>query len=111
MSHLTSILANPTCVRPHQPLVICQSSLSQTCLPVLRRLIKPTKAPSHILLFCLLYPASSLIGDALVPDTSVEVFDYTERIPDYGSWVDPRQDILTAVESGKGQLGARIVLT
>lgn len=99
MSHLTSILANPTCVRPHQPLVICQSSLSQTCLPVLRRLIKPTKAPSHILLFCLLYPASSLIGDALVPDTSVEVFDYTERIPDYGSWVDPRQDILTAVES------------
>lgn len=111
MSHLASILASPTGLRPHQPLVICQSSLSQTSLPVLRRLIKPTKPPPCTLLFCFLYPASSLISDASVPGASFEVFDYTERIPGYESWVDSRQDILAAVESGKGQLNARTVLT
>ncbi|KAL4070966.1 hypothetical protein J3A83DRAFT_4373142 [Scleroderma citrinum] len=98
MSQLASILASPTGLQPHQPLIVCQSSLSQTCLPVLRRFIKPTKPPSQTILSCFLYPPSSLIG-ALEPDVSVKIFDYTDRIPGYDLWADPRQDILTAVGS------------
>ncbi|KIJ68390.1 hypothetical protein HYDPIDRAFT_106584 [Hydnomerulius pinastri MD-312] len=98
MALLPSIIASPTIPRPHQPLVILQSSASQTCLPVLRRLILPTKPPSQILLFCFLYPPPSLIRDwPNVSDESPKVFDYTERIPGYDAWSDSCDEILAVV--------------
>ncbi|KAG6336959.1 hypothetical protein ID866_2153 [Astraeus odoratus] len=100
MSLLTIVLASPTGLRPHHPLIICQSSSSQTCLPVLRRLIRPTKPPSQTLLFSFLYSPPSLIGAFTPDDASLRIFDYTGRVPGYGEWNDSRQDILTAVESG-----------
>lgn len=100
MALLPSIIANPTNSRPHQPLVIVQSSASQTCLPVLRRLIRPAKLPTQTLLFCFLYPPASLIkGWPDTSDESLKAFDYTERIPRYNVSHDSRDEILAAVSS------------
>ncbi|KAF8843963.1 hypothetical protein BDN67DRAFT_895796 [Paxillus ammoniavirescens] len=100
MALLSSIIASPTNSRPHQPLVIVQSSASQTCLPVLRRLIRPAKLPTQTLLFCFLYPPASLIkGWPDTSDESLKVFDYTERIPTYSVSHDSRDEVLAAVSS------------
>lgn len=100
MLQLTSIVSNPAGRRPHQPLIVLQSSASQTCLPVLRKLISSTKSPSRTLLFCFLYPPSALTAvRASDTDASLQFFDYTGCIPGYDAWSDPRQDILAAVQS------------
>jgi elongator complex protein 5 len=109
MALLPSIIANPTNSRPHQPLVIVQSSASQTCLPVLRRLIRPAKLPTQTLLFCFLYPPASLIkGWPDTSDESLKAFDYTERIPRYNVSHDSRDEILAAVSSGLGPSDVRV---
>ncbi|KAF8445989.1 hypothetical protein L210DRAFT_3392180 [Boletus edulis BED1] len=95
---LPSIVADPSGVRPHQPLILLQSSASQTCLPVLRNLIQP--AGVHTLLFCLLYPPTSLVANW--PNTSngsLKVFDYTERVLGYSETHDSRDEILATVRS------------
>ncbi|KAI6007386.1 hypothetical protein EDD15DRAFT_2525536 [Pisolithus albus] len=93
MSRLASIIANPS------DLVILQSSVSQTCLPILRQILKPAQRPSRTLLFSFLYPPSSLVEN-LTSDTSlISIFDYTERIPGYDTWTDSRQDTLEAIRS------------
>ncbi|KIK82929.1 hypothetical protein PAXRUDRAFT_14649 [Paxillus rubicundulus Ve08.2h10] len=103
MALLPSIIDSPTNTRPHQPLVIVQSSVSQTCLPVLRRLIQPAKLPTQTLVFCLLYPPASLIkGWPDTSDESIKAFDYTERIPRYNVSHDSRDETLAAVSSGRG---------
>jgi elongator complex protein 5 len=102
MALLPSIVADPSGLRPHQPLILVQSSTSQTCLPVLYSLIQPAKRPARTLLFCFLYPPTSLIADR--PNTSsdsLKVFDYTGRIPGYDETHDSRDEILAAVRSGQ----------
>ncbi|KAF9241321.1 hypothetical protein BU15DRAFT_87243 [Melanogaster broomeanus] len=100
MALLSSIITNPASSRPHQPLVIVQSSASQTCLPVLRRLIQPAKLPTQTLLFCFLYPPAALLrGWPNTSDESQKAFDYTERIPGYNAAHDSRDEILAAVGS------------
>lgn len=101
MALLPSIV-DPSSSRPHQPLILVQSSASQTCLPVLRRLIQPARRPAQTLLFCFLYPPTFLIEDR--PGTSngsLKVFDYTERVPGYDESHDSRDEILAAVCSGQ----------
>ncbi|KAG9314405.1 hypothetical protein JVU11DRAFT_5202 [Chiua virens] len=101
MALLPFIVADPSGSRPHQPLILLQSSTSQTCLPILRSLIQPAKRPAQTLLFCFLYPSASLIADwPNTLDDSLKVFDYTERIPGYSDAHDSREDILAAVHSG-----------
>ncbi|KAI6005339.1 hypothetical protein F5J12DRAFT_836228 [Pisolithus orientalis] len=94
MSRLASIIANPN------GLVILQSSVSQTCLPILRQVLKPTRLPPpQTLLFSFLYPPSSLIGSLASDASLISVFDYTERIPGYDTWTDSQQDILNAIKA------------
>lgn len=88
--------------RPHHPFIIAQSSASQTCLPVLRSLIQQANCPAHTLLFCCLNPPTSLIADW--PNTSngtLQVFDYTDRVPGFDEIRDLRDEILDVVRSGK----------
>lgn len=104
MALLPSIITDPSGSRPHQPLILVQSSASQTSLPVLRSLIQPAERPAQTLLFCFLYPPTSLIADW--PNTSngslaLKVFDYTEQVPGYDEIRDSRHDILAAVRSGQ----------
>lgn len=106
MALLPSIVADPGGLRPHQPLILVQSSAAQTCLPVLCSLIQPAESPAKTLLFCFLYPPTSLIPDW--PNTSndsLKVFDYTERVPGYDETRESRDEILAAVRSGQYTLG------
>lgn len=96
---LVPSLADPNGPRPHQPLILVQSSTSQTCLPVLRSLIQPAKPPAQTLLFCFLYPPPSLITDS--PNGPPKVFDYTERVPGYDEVHDSCDEILATVRSGQ----------
>ncbi|KAF5312605.1 hypothetical protein D9619_003213 [Psilocybe cf. subviscida] len=66
-----------------QPLVVLQSNLAQSALPILREIVDATASedqPRHIQLFCLLYPPSSLVYNK---SESLEAYDWTDRIPEY----------------------------
>lgn len=95
---LTSILKNES---HRHPLVILQSSLAQSSLPILCRILaQDTSAkgsPLHNVLFCLLYQPSSLTG--ISSPNSVEVYDWTDRVPGYGE-SDYWAELLSIVEKG-----------
>jgi elongator complex protein 5 len=99
MALLTSILKNES---HRHPLLILQSSLAQSSLPVLRRILvaQDTSAkgsPLHNVLFCLLYQPSNLTGISSL--NSVEVYDWTDRVPGYGE-SDYWAELLSVVEKG-----------
>ncbi|KAG2120954.1 uncharacterized protein F5147DRAFT_741810 [Suillus discolor] len=98
MSLLSSIINNPTGLKPHQPLIILQSSSAQTCYPILRNLISNFRPTTQTLLFCFLHPPSSLINVDEAPN--IIAFDFTERIPGYDdSWCGPQDEILARINS------------
>ncbi|KZT30432.1 hypothetical protein NEOLEDRAFT_1144090 [Neolentinus lepideus HHB14362 ss-1] len=98
---LPSILSNVT--KPPCPLLILESSLSATCLPLLCAILnqRRTQQNDTILLICCLYPPSAFIDESgLGPDSQLRVLDRTERIPGYDEeWLDPRDDILNFVKN------------
>ncbi len=93
---LSPILKNES---HRHPLLILQSSLAQSSLPILTSILaqEPSvKGPTrHNLLFCLLYQPSSLTEAT----TSTEVHDWTDRIPGYGQ-SDYSDELLAIVENG-----------
>ena len=97
MSLLTSTIIDNT---QNLPLVILQSSLAQSCLPILRHLVNnPKPSSSFNLLFCLLYPPSSL-ADNFSPDT-LEIHDWLDRVPGYCDTSNtPSDDLLDIVRKG-----------
>ncbi|EGN97984.1 hypothetical protein SERLA73DRAFT_182795 [Serpula lacrymans var. lacrymans S7.3] len=104
MSSLSYLINSPNNPKAHQPLILLQSTKAQTCLPVLRSLIKPAKPPSQTLLFCFLYPPSTLTDTDFqkldVSDNGLKIFDYTASIPGYDDqWSDHTESILSTVES------------
>lgn len=62
------------------PLLILQSSLAQSSLPILRSLL--VESSHRTILFCLLYPPSIFVDAAL--SESVVVHDWLDRVPGYG---------------------------
>ncbi|KAG1755242.1 uncharacterized protein EDB91DRAFT_1097944 [Suillus paluster] len=97
MSLLSSITSNPGGSKPHQPLIILQSSSAQTCYPILRNLISNFRPATQTLLFCFLHPPSSLTS---VDASNITAFDFTDRIPGYDdAWCDPQDEILARVNS------------
>ena len=78
MSFLTSTIIDNTQILP---LVILQSSLAQSCLPILRHIVNDPKS-SFNLLFCLLFPPSSLADDNISSDT-LEIHDWLDHVPGY----------------------------
>lgn len=93
MSFLTSTIIDNT---QNFPLVILQSSLAQSCLPILRHVVNDPKPTSFTLLFCLLYPPSSL-ADNISPDT-LEIHDWLDHVPGYCD--APSDDLLDIVRRG-----------
>jgi len=71
----------PSILESHRhPLLVLQSSIAQTSLPILRHLL--SHEPScKTLLFSFLYPPSSLV-DTKESD-SLEVYDWIDRVPGY----------------------------
>ena len=68
----------------NQHLLLLQSSTAQTCLPVLRAALRNAieRARETTVLFCFLYPPSSL-GPSRVQSDRVHVVDRTANVPGY----------------------------
>ncbi|KAK0465110.1 uncharacterized protein EV420DRAFT_939817 [Desarmillaria tabescens] len=88
------------------PLLILQSSVAQSTLSLLRKVIETSpgnkgKHTGETLLFCLLHLPSSLINQ---DTTGVTVYDRIGSVPGYDdSWIDPRDFISNAVENCPSQ--------
>ncbi|KAJ3762864.1 hypothetical protein EV360DRAFT_34751 [Lentinula raphanica] len=98
---LLSYLDSP---QPNQNFVLLQSSVSQSSLPLLRRVLvqndgQNLKEPTTKLLFCFLHPPSSLVRNT--PE-NVEIHDFLDRVLGFYSdpWSDPCPEILRIVENG-----------
>jgi len=97
--------------RPHFPFIVLESSLVQSCLPVLRAFVNDRDATTHVLIFCLLYPPSAF---AFADDTStsttregLRVIDRTAQVPGYSETSSPgdlAESILNGVKQGAGVL-------
>lgn len=98
MSLLSSIINNPTGLKPRQPLIILQSSSAQTCYPILRNLISNFRPTTQTLLFCFLHSPSNLIN--VDEASNILAFDFTGRIPGYDDmWCGPQDEILAHINS------------
>jgi elongator complex protein 5 len=98
MSHLIgSIISGLS--RPHFALILLQSSLVQSSLPVLRAFARNQDATTHILLFSLLYPPQTLVE---IPcRDGLTVVDRTTEVPGYGDTCpDLSQLILSTIKQG-----------
>jgi len=86
--------------RPYFPLVVLESSLVQSSLPVLRAFVNNGDATSHVLFFSLLYPPSALLaGDP--PREGLHVVDRTAEVPGYSETSsDLSESILNRVKQG-----------
>jgi hypothetical protein len=85
--------------RPYFPLVVLESSLVQSSLPVLRAFVNNGDASSHVLFFSLLYPPSALAGDP--PREGLHVVDRTAEVPGYSETSsDLSESILNTVIQG-----------
>jgi len=84
--------------RPHFPFVLLESSLVQSCLPVLRAFVNNRDATTHVLLVCLLYPPLSLAGDPH-REEGLHILDRTAQVPGYSETSpDIAESILNAVK-------------
>ena len=101
---LASIISGSS--RPHFPFVVLESSLVQSCLPVLRAFVDggdsdaTTRTTTDVLLFSLLYQPSTLAG---VPHREgLCVVDRTAEVPGYGETsTDLAEFVLNRVKQGK----------
>jgi elongator complex protein 5 len=95
--------------RPHFPLIVLESSLVQSCLPVLRAFVNDRDATTHVLIFCLLYPPSAF---AFADDSStregggLHVIDRTAQVPGYSETSSPdvAKSILNSVKQGAASI-------
>ncbi|KAI0335326.1 hypothetical protein GY45DRAFT_902702 [Cubamyces sp. BRFM 1775] len=97
-SLLSSAIALP--VR-NQQLLVLQSSSVQSCLPILRDVVKKAieRARERTVLFCLLYPPSSFLDNAARAQTdNVLVVDRTMRVPDYDEDPDGDGESVTSLK-------------
>ena len=100
-SLLSSTIANTARARPQ--LLLLQSSTAQTCLPVLHGLIDQSirESKSSVLLFCFLYPPSSLATSGL-NSARLHIHYLTDNVPGYSlDYRDPEKLILESLKTGE----------
>ncbi|GLB36199.1 putative elongator subunit Iki1 [Lyophyllum shimeji] len=107
MTLLSPIINDPP--RLHQPLLLLQSSIAQSSLPVLRHVLAQNikaRSSNYFLLFSLACPPSpNLLNYAAPVADYIEIFDWVHCVPSYDdNWSDPRAAILSAVERGSLQV-------
>ncbi|KAI0825184.1 hypothetical protein BC628DRAFT_299613 [Trametes gibbosa] len=100
-SLLSSAIAQPA---RNQHLLLLQSSSAQTCLPILRAVVKHASERTRetTVLFCFLYPPSSFLEAPSERSENVSVVDMTTHIPGYDDEDDgklPKDRILDTVQS------------
>ncbi|KAM5535417.1 hypothetical protein V8D89_010939 [Ganoderma adspersum] len=89
-SLLSSTLAQTS---RNRHLLLLQSSTTQTCLPILRAVLKQTiqRARETTVLFCFLYRPSSFLDPSRIPSDRVLVADKTTNVPGYNDALDSEQ--------------------
>ncbi|KIK71057.1 hypothetical protein GYMLUDRAFT_149395 [Collybiopsis luxurians FD-317 M1] len=105
---LVSYLDSP---RSNQHLLLLQSSIAQSSLPVLRHVLvhKPGQKDVKKLLFCFLHPPSSLITD--FASSNLEIHDLVDSIPGYDdSWSDTCPKILKIVQQASPSLPIEVII-
>ena len=88
--------------RSHQPLLLIQSSIAQSGVPLLRQIIIESNKQQSCtcLTFCLLYRPSDLIEENVLSDR-IKVYDWLELASGYaGTFSDTKRQILRAVKAG-----------
>ena len=96
MSALSSVPTSTTNV------ILLQSSTAQSCLPLLRDLIK-SHSQHDVIVLCSLYAPSSLVDSV----DNVRVFDWTTEVPGYSNEAVDWYARLNEVEAAiKGALTA-----
>lgn len=110
MSHLIAPIISGAS-RPHIPLIVLESSLVQSSLPVLRAFVSNRDATANVLLFSLLYTPSTLAGDP--PREGLCVVDRTAEVPGYSEAqsLDLAESILNKVKKGATDCSAPRLLT
>ncbi|KAI0067680.1 hypothetical protein BV25DRAFT_1819089 [Artomyces pyxidatus] len=89
---IPAIISNAS--RPNHSFVVLESSIAQSCLPLLRAIIKQQDANKRVLLFNFLYPPSYLVDEPAREGLQI----VEGRIPGYSDdWTDPHELILNAV--------------
>ncbi len=78
--------------RPHFPFILLESSLVQSCLPVLRAFVDNRDATTYVVLFCLLYPPSAFVDGP--PREGLDIVDRTTRVPGYS---EPPSDLAESI--------------
>lgn len=80
------------------PLLILQSSLAQSSLPILRSLVvEPSKNSRRSVLFCLLYPPSIFAESSSLD--FVDIHDWLDKVPGYGDF-DKLKELLAITKIG-----------
>ncbi|KAI0374221.1 hypothetical protein BV20DRAFT_1011008, partial [Pilatotrama ljubarskyi] len=85
----------------NQPLLLLQSSSAQTCLPVLRAILRGASERTRetTILFCFLYPLSSFLDSSRSPPENVRVVDRTAHVPGYYEDLDSEDHGISSVET------------
>jgi elongator complex protein 5 len=89
--------------RPHFPFIVLESSLVQSCLPVLRAFVNDRDATNHVLIFCLLYPPSAFADETSSRGgEGLHVIDRTAQVPGYSETSSPdlAESVLNSVKQG-----------
>src|SRR5712672_1291257 len=99
MSRLVSTVISGVS-HPHFPLIVLESSLVQSCLPVLRAFVNNNRdTTTHVLFFSLLYPPSTLANDPA--REGLYIVARTAEIPGYSEIPSDHADaILNRVRQG-----------
>src|SRR5258705_6328347 len=79
------------------PLLILQSSLVQSSLPILRSLLVAN--PCKSVVFCLLYSPSTFVD---APSDSVVVHNWVDRVPGYQE-ADTQSELLSITAEGRSR--------
>ncbi|KAI0361682.1 hypothetical protein OH77DRAFT_1500963 [Trametes cingulata] len=89
---MPSLLSSAIAQTPrNQHLLLLQSSAAQTCLPVLRAVVRSAseRPRETTVIFCLLYPPSSFLDSTRSQPGNVRIIDRTAHVPGYDEDLAP----------------------
>lgn len=82
---------------PKHSLVVFQSSIAQTSLPIIRNILTTQNSSRKSLLFSLQYPASFFLGG--LEYENLEIHDLLDHVPGYDASPDIQGDILARISA------------
>jgi elongator complex protein 5 len=86
---LPAVILDASRHQRQHPFVFLESSVAQSSLPVFKAIVNHDDPKSLVLLFCFLYPPSSIVDNPTrLQSVRLQVFDRTSSIPGYSKTGD-----------------------